>query len=66
MYGDSTVLLKSYPEKYLKLQASHCALIKEEHDKIGMVRPPAQANPGPSLLKIRTEGTCTCTFTVYP
>ena len=56
VYGDSTVLLKNYFQKYLKLQASHCALIKGEYEKIGTVRPPAQASSGPNIIKIRAEG----------
>lgn len=56
VYGDSTVMLKTFPEKYLKLQASHCALIKDEFDRIGLVKPPAQANSNPLIVCAETAG----------
>ena len=55
VYGDSAVLLKEFPEQYRKLQASECSIINDEFDKIGRVRPPAQASSGPDIVPLSIQ-----------
>lgn len=56
MYGDTAVTIDEFKDRYMKLQEA-ATLINEEFNKIGSVKPPAQACPGPSIVPYECEET---------
>ena len=51
MYGDTSIIIDQFSDHYTMLQQDECStLIKDEFNKIGTVKPPAQAYSGPSVV----------------
>ncbi|XP_019856082.1 PREDICTED: receptor-type tyrosine-protein phosphatase kappa-like [Amphimedon queenslandica] len=53
VYGDTAVTIDEFKDRCMKLQEP--TLINEEFNKIGSVKPPAQACPGPSIVPFETD-----------